>query len=96
MALSFRGARSAILAFYGARIEATRRSLLPRESAAVMRALVDERRAALRALALQKQAAQRAMRERRTAERFSARLAGRQETQERRVQTAGREEARPS
>jgi hypothetical protein len=41
VSLAFRGARSALHALYGAKIEATRRSLPGREIAAAVRALVD-------------------------------------------------------
>jgi hypothetical protein len=62
-----------------------------------VRALVEDRQSALRGLTWQKQAAQRAMRERRTAERFSARLANRRETPETaRAQSASGAAARPS
>jgi hypothetical protein len=69
---------AAIIALYGARIEATRRSLPGRDIAAAVQALHDEQRSALQALAVRKQAAQRAGREQRAAERFSDRLVDRQ------------------
>ena len=71
----FRGARAEIVALYAARIEATRRSVAPREITAAVRALVEERRAAVRAVGERQRAAQVAAHERRAAERFSAKLA---------------------
>jgi hypothetical protein len=73
--LSLAHARSAIHAFYGAKIEATRRSLPGREIAAAIRAIRDERRAAMRALAARKQAVFLGLRERRRIERFGERMA---------------------
>ena len=84
--LSFRGARAAVAALYAAKIEATRRSLPPREIAAALRALVEERRAAMRAIDEHHRAAQAAAHERRDAERFTAKLA----------RQRARAEARPS
>ncbi|WP_156964693.1 hypothetical protein [Methylocapsa aurea] len=54
--LSFAGEGAGIRALYGAKIEATRRSLPAREIAAAVRALLDEQRAAFRALAERRQA----------------------------------------
>jgi hypothetical protein len=82
VSLAFRGARSALHALYGAKIEATRRSLPGREIAAAVRALVDERRAAIRAVTAARGVAQRVLRERQTAERFSARLVARRQARE--------------
>lgn len=56
---------AAIQALYGAKIEATRRSLPAREIAAAVRAILAEQSAAFRALAERRHAAMRAARERR-------------------------------
>jgi hypothetical protein len=72
---SFAGGRAALLALYGARIEATRRSLPAREVAAAVRAIRDERRAAMQAFASRRSASALAKRTKDAAERFSARLA---------------------
>jgi len=63
------------MAFYGARIEATRRSLPAREIAAAVRAIIEERRAAMRVFSNRQKFARVGLRERRAAERFSQRLA---------------------
>ena len=72
---SFKGERAALLALYGAKIEATRRSLPASAVAAAVRAIRDERQAVLRAFAAQRQARTILRREQNAAERFSARLA---------------------
>jgi hypothetical protein len=54
--LSFEAAQEAIRAFYGAKIEATRRSLPKREAAAAVRALLIEQSLAFKALAERRQA----------------------------------------
>ena len=64
-----------MLAFYGAKIEATRRSLPTREIAAAVRAIIEERDAAMRAFSDRQKYARVGLRERRAAERFSQRLA---------------------
>jgi hypothetical protein len=69
--LSHIGTRSVILALYGAKIEATRRSLPRREIAAAVRALRDEQRTHLRAITARKRDAIRAWRERTQIERFA-------------------------
>ncbi len=50
LAQEFDSARALLLALYGARIEATRRSMSGRDATAAVRALIEEQRAALRAL----------------------------------------------
>ena len=50
-----RGERSAIQALYAAKMEATRRSVLPRDRMAAIRALIEERRAHMRALTERRQ-----------------------------------------
>jgi hypothetical protein len=55
--LSFEGDDETIRAFYGAKIEATRRSLPKREAAAAVRALLVEQRLALKAFAERRQVA---------------------------------------
>jgi ethanolamine ammonia-lyase large subunit len=82
----FPDGRAALLALYGAKIEALRRSLPTREIAAAVRAIRDERKAAMRALADRRSASGIAQRTKGEAERFSARLA----------QQKARDEARPS
>ena len=72
---SFSGGRAALLAFYGAKIEVLRRSLPPRDVAAAVRAIRDERQAAMRAFAERRSANGIAKRAKSAAERFSARLA---------------------
>jgi hypothetical protein len=61
--LLFETEQEAIRAFYGAKIEATRRNLPKREAAAAVRALLDEQGAAFRELAERQQAESRARRE---------------------------------
>lgn len=93
--LSHLGAeRSAIRSLYAAKIEIMRRSLPRHEIAAAIRALRDEQRAATRALTVRKQSTLRAWRERRDAERFSAKQSGQTE----RAQETARAppEAKPS
>ena len=63
----FRACRRLILAFYGAKIEATRRSLPAREISAAVRAILAEQSAAFRALAERRFAAMRTAREKRLA-----------------------------
>jgi hypothetical protein len=53
-----------ILSLYGAKIEATRRSLPAREVGAAIRALMDEQRAAMKALAERRHGAAAARQER--------------------------------
>ena len=72
---SFKAERSAILALYGAKIEATRRSVSARDMSAALRALFDEQRDELRAANDRRKASERGAREHVAAERFSARLA---------------------
>jgi hypothetical protein len=69
------GNRATISALYAAKIEATRRNLPGRDTAAAVRAIVAERRAAMRVIAERRQAALRGIRDRRMAERFSERRA---------------------
>lgn len=93
--LSHLGAeRSAIRSLYAAKIEIMRRSLPRHEIAVAIRALRDEQRAATRALTVRKQSTLRAWRERRDAERFSAKQSGQTE----RAQETARAppEAKPS
>lgn len=82
-----RGERSALIALYAAKIEATRRSVPPRERMAAIRALIEERRACMRAVTERRQMIIRTTRERRDAERHSERQAQRH---------AGRDDARPT
>jgi hypothetical protein len=69
--------RSALMAFYGAKIEATRRSLPAREIGAAIQAIIAEQRAAMRALADRQQAAMQAGREKGQNERHAVREATR-------------------
>ena len=78
--LAFRGGRATLLALYGAKIEATRRSLPQREIAAALRALRDDRHAALRAFTEHRRAVLKGAREQRRAERFSGRANARSRT----------------
>jgi hypothetical protein len=72
---SLNGEHAALSAFYGAKIEATRRSLPAREVSAAIRAIFDEQSAAFRALADRRGTASKASRERRHGARFAAREA---------------------
>jgi hypothetical protein len=73
--LSFGAERDAIHALYGAKIEATRRSLPRGQVADAIRAIIDEQRAALRAVTLRRILAKTARRERRATGRHAAFLA---------------------
>jgi hypothetical protein len=73
--LSFGAERDAIHALYGAKIEATRRSLPRGQVADAVRAIIDERRAALGAVTLRRILAKTARRERRATGRHAAFLA---------------------
>jgi hypothetical protein len=72
---SLNGEHAALSAFYGAKIEATRRSLPAREVSAAIRAILDEQSAAFRALADRKGVASKASRERGHGARIAAREA---------------------
>ena len=70
--LSFGAERDAIRALYGAKIEATRRSLPRGQVADAIRAIIDEQRAALRAVTLRRILAKTPRRERRATGRHAA------------------------
>jgi hypothetical protein len=76
---SLRGEYAALSAFYGAKIEATRRSLPAREVSAAIRAIFDEQSAAFRALADRRGTASKASRERKQVAQLTAREATQQD-----------------
>jgi hypothetical protein len=69
--LSFGAERDAIHVLYGAKIEATRRSLPGRDIAAAVRAILDDQRAALWAVTVRQILAKTAWRERRANDRHA-------------------------
>ena len=69
---SLKGEHALLSAFYGAKIEATRRSLPAREVSAAIRVLLDEQSAAFRALADRRGRASKASRERRQGAQIAA------------------------
>jgi len=85
------GQRSVLQSLYAARIEATRRSVLPRDRRAAIRALIEERRAAMRAITERKQLIVRLSKEKRAAEQAQAERV--RETKAQRPEP--RDEARP-
>jgi hypothetical protein len=78
-ALSLKGLRAALQAFYGAKIEATRHSVPARDRAAAVRAIIDDRAVALRVLAQMRAASAAAFKERRQIVRQAASDAARRE-----------------
>jgi hypothetical protein len=86
---SLDGESATILAFYGAKIALTRRSVPARDVSAAVKAILDEQSAAFRALADRRHAVMRAARERRRDLRHADREASR-------IERAGVPDAQPS